>query len=175
MKKERTEEEYALILNTTAVKGAYEHPTPDVAWACAGIDPDVFFPADDDESGRGGRDLRRLRRAGLAPHDRHGSGRVRGLGRCPPGRGHAPERRQASGARPPTGGRRLTAPAARERDSRSQQPPTLVVQGTRRRPTKPETEVRFLPRVLCPWCSGSIPPCDGGGAGSNPVGHPSLQ
>jgi hypothetical protein len=49
MKKERTEEQYALILNTTAVNGAYEHPTPNVAWACAGIDPDVFFPADDDE------------------------------------------------------------------------------------------------------------------------------
>ncbi len=48
MKQERTEEKYALILNTSAVNGAYEHPTPDVAWACAGIDPDVFFPADDD-------------------------------------------------------------------------------------------------------------------------------
>jgi hypothetical protein len=44
----RTEEQHALILNTTAVNGAYEYPTPDVAWACAGIDPDVFFPADDD-------------------------------------------------------------------------------------------------------------------------------
>jgi hypothetical protein len=44
----RTEEQHALILNTTAVNGAYEHPTPDVVWACAGIDPDVFFPSDDD-------------------------------------------------------------------------------------------------------------------------------
>ena len=49
MKKVRTEEQYALILNTTAVNGAYEHPTPNVAWACAGIDPDVFFPVDGDE------------------------------------------------------------------------------------------------------------------------------
>jgi len=48
MKKVRTEDAYALILNTTAVNGAYEHPTPDVAWACVGIDPDVFFPTDDD-------------------------------------------------------------------------------------------------------------------------------
>lgn len=47
MKKEiRSEDQHALILNTTAVNGAYEHPTPDVAWACAGIDPDVFFPVD---------------------------------------------------------------------------------------------------------------------------------
>jgi hypothetical protein len=44
----RTEEQHALILNTTAVNGAYEHPTPDVVWACAGIDPDVFFPINDD-------------------------------------------------------------------------------------------------------------------------------
>ena len=48
MKKVRTEDQYALILNTTAVNGAYEHPTPNAAWACAGIDPDVFFPTDDD-------------------------------------------------------------------------------------------------------------------------------
>ncbi len=47
MKKVRKEEQFALILNTTAVNGAYEHPTPNVAWACAGIDPDMFFPADD--------------------------------------------------------------------------------------------------------------------------------
>jgi len=47
MKKVGTEEKYALILNTTAVNGAYGHPTPNVAWACAGIDPDVFFPADE--------------------------------------------------------------------------------------------------------------------------------
>jgi len=44
----RNEKQYALILSTTAVNGAYEHPTPNVAWACAGIDPDVFFPADND-------------------------------------------------------------------------------------------------------------------------------
>lgn len=44
----RTEEHGALVLNTTAVNGAYEHPTPDVAWACAGTDPDVFFPVDAD-------------------------------------------------------------------------------------------------------------------------------
>ncbi len=48
MKKDRTEEKYALILNTTAVNGAYEHPTPNEAWACAGIEPDVFFPTDED-------------------------------------------------------------------------------------------------------------------------------
>ncbi|MEO6606458.1 MAG: WhiB family transcriptional regulator [Aeromicrobium sp.] len=48
MMKKRTEEQYALILNTAAVNGAYEHPTPNVAWACADIDSDVFFPADDD-------------------------------------------------------------------------------------------------------------------------------
>lgn len=48
MKKERKEEQFALILNTTAVNGAYEHPTPNAAWACAGIDPDMFFPADDE-------------------------------------------------------------------------------------------------------------------------------
>lgn len=48
MKKVRTEDQYALILNTTAVNGAYAHPTPDVAWACAGIDPELFFPVDDD-------------------------------------------------------------------------------------------------------------------------------
>jgi hypothetical protein len=47
--KKKTEEQYALILNTTAVNGAYEYPTPNVAWACAGIDPDMFFPADNDE------------------------------------------------------------------------------------------------------------------------------
>ena len=29
------------------MNGAYEHPTPNVEWACAGIDPDMFFPADD--------------------------------------------------------------------------------------------------------------------------------
>lgn len=46
---DRTEDQYAWILNTAAVNGAFEHPTPNVAWACAGVDPDVFFPANADE------------------------------------------------------------------------------------------------------------------------------
>lgn len=45
---ERTEEQYAWILNTSAINGAFENPTPNVAWACAGIDPDVFFPTNDE-------------------------------------------------------------------------------------------------------------------------------
>jgi hypothetical protein len=40
------EEQNALILNTAAVNGAFEHPTPNAAWACAGSDPDLFFPQD---------------------------------------------------------------------------------------------------------------------------------
>lgn len=48
MRTARSELQHAQILNTTAVNGAFEHPTPDVAWACADADPEVFFPTDDD-------------------------------------------------------------------------------------------------------------------------------
>ena len=37
------------VLTTKGVTVAYRHPTPtsDMPWACAGIDPDQFFPEDD--------------------------------------------------------------------------------------------------------------------------------
>jgi hypothetical protein len=38
------------ILTTKGVTVAYRHPTPrapESAWACAGADPDLFFPEDD--------------------------------------------------------------------------------------------------------------------------------
>lgn len=48
MRTERTDAQYARILSTSAVNGAYEHPTPDADWACADIDPEIFFPRDDE-------------------------------------------------------------------------------------------------------------------------------
>lgn len=38
------------VLTTKGVTVAYRHPTPtapDMPWACAGADPDQFFPEDD--------------------------------------------------------------------------------------------------------------------------------
>ncbi len=38
------------VLTTKGVTVAYRHPTPtapDMPWACAGIDPDQFFPEDE--------------------------------------------------------------------------------------------------------------------------------
>lgn len=38
------------VLTTKGVTVAYRHPTPtapDMDWACAGIDPDQFFPEDE--------------------------------------------------------------------------------------------------------------------------------
>jgi hypothetical protein len=43
----RSEEHYAKILSTGAATKAYAAPTPKVEWACAGIDPELFFPADE--------------------------------------------------------------------------------------------------------------------------------
>jgi hypothetical protein len=43
----RSEEHYAKILSTGAASKAYGTPTPKVNWACAGIDPELFFPADE--------------------------------------------------------------------------------------------------------------------------------
>ena len=46
----RTEAATAAVLTTHGVVAAFAHPTPrDLAdgWACAGEDPDLFFPADD--------------------------------------------------------------------------------------------------------------------------------
>ncbi len=48
--RQRSESAVASTLSTHAVKVAYDHPTPSVPaqeWACAGGDPELFFPADD--------------------------------------------------------------------------------------------------------------------------------
>lgn len=42
-----SEEQHAKILSTGAASKAYDTPTPKVNWACAGIDPELFFPADE--------------------------------------------------------------------------------------------------------------------------------
>lgn len=44
----RSEEHYTKILSTGGATKAYATPTPKVNWACAGIDPELFFPADDE-------------------------------------------------------------------------------------------------------------------------------
>jgi hypothetical protein len=44
----RDEDQHAKILSTGAATKAYATPTPKVEWACAGIDPELFFPADED-------------------------------------------------------------------------------------------------------------------------------
>jgi hypothetical protein len=46
----RNEVSAQAVLTTKGVTVAYRHPTPtepDLPWACAGIDPDQFFPEDD--------------------------------------------------------------------------------------------------------------------------------
>lgn len=43
----RDEDQHAKILSTGAATRAYANPTPKVEWACAGIDPELFFPADE--------------------------------------------------------------------------------------------------------------------------------
>jgi len=43
----RSEAQHDKILSTGAATKAYANPTPKVEWACAGIDPELFFPADD--------------------------------------------------------------------------------------------------------------------------------
>lgn len=45
-----TEVSTQALLTTKGVTVAYAHPTPiepDLPWACAGIDPDQFFPEDE--------------------------------------------------------------------------------------------------------------------------------
>ncbi len=40
----------ATVLNSKGAIAAYQHPTPSVPtqeWACADVDPDVFFPTDE--------------------------------------------------------------------------------------------------------------------------------
>ena len=45
-----TERSAQAVLTTKGVTVAYRHPTPtspDMGWACAGIDPEQFFPEDE--------------------------------------------------------------------------------------------------------------------------------
>lgn len=50
MRTRTTEVSAQAILTTKGVTVAYRHPTPttpDLGWACAGLDPEQFFPEDD--------------------------------------------------------------------------------------------------------------------------------